>query len=411
MLRVFNTVLQQLNNLVVVVGSDGAVNYVGPSAERMLGYKTGELLGDKWWVKTCNNIADPGQRKTEVNYLLQQIAAGKPIIAPVEHKISTSNGEPKWFAWNLSAGPDGSLVQIGYDITERKLKEQEMLLKNKELTVRNQEIFESLEYARNIQQAILPPVEKLKGGFSDVFSLYLPKDVVSGDFYWAHRAPSQPSPLGKEHELKVSPNGGDLEGSVSYHAVIDCTGHGVPGALMTIMANSILKDIVIKRKITEPKDVLIALDEELQQLINGQGRNVKASDGMDIAFLKYDKEAGSVTFAGAFRPLVVVSDGVLTEYRGSRCPIGFYHNVVKQFEQVTVPVKANDHVYIFTDGFADQFGGEEGKKFNKKYFKDLLSSVNDMAPEVQRSFLEYSLLNWRQKEPQTDDVLVVGFKV
>jgi PAS domain S-box-containing protein len=406
MLRVFNAVLQQLNNLVVVVGSDGEVAYVGPSAERMLGFKTGELLGDKWWTKTCHNIADAGQRKTEVNYILQQIAAGKPIMAPVEHKLNTSSGDARWFSWNLSAGPDGSLVQIGYDITERKLKEQEMLLKNKELTNRNKEIFESLEYARNIQQAILPSAEKLKGGFSDVFTFYQPKDVVSGDFYWA--ASLDPSEGGKSG----TPLLGELEGAgTSYHAVVDCTGHGVPGALMTIMANAMLKDIVIKRRVSEPKDVLSALDDELQQIINGQGKSVKASDGMDIAFIKYDKSAGQITFAGAFRPIVVVSDGVLTEYRGSRYPIGFYHNVVKQFEQVTVAVKPNDLVYIFSDGYADQFGGEEGKKFNKKNLKDLLLSVNDMEPEVQRSFLEYSLLNWRQKEPQTDDVLVVGFKV
>ncbi len=414
MLRVFNAVLQQLNNLVVVVGSDGEVAYVGPSAERMLGFKTGELLGDKWWTKTCHNIADAGQRKTEVNYILQQIAAGKPILAPVEHKINTSSGDARWFSWNLSAGPDGSLVQIGYDITERKLKEQEILLKNKELTNRNKEIFESLEYARNIQQAILPSAEKLKGGFSDVFTFYQPKDVVSGDFYWAYEAPSKSPLLGKtSNSMSGSfPNGEGRDGAgISYVAVVDCTGHGVPGALMTIMANAMLKDIVIKRKISEPKDVLSALDEELQQIINGQGKSVKASDGMDIAFVKYDKSVGQITFAGAFRPIVLVSDGVLTEYRGSRYPIGFYHNVVKQFEQITIAVKPNDQVYIFSDGYADQFGGEEGKKFNKKNLKDLLLSVNDMEPEVQRSFLEYSLLNWRQKEPQTDDVLVVGFKV
>jgi PAS domain S-box-containing protein len=388
MLRVFNTVLQQLNNLVVVIDSDGEVAYVGPSAERMLGFKTGELLGDKWYVKTCNNIADPEQRKTEVNHLLSQVAAGKSIITPIEHKINTATGDPRWFLWNLSAGPDGSLVKIGYDITERKQKEQEILSKNRELVDRNREIFESLEYARNIQQAILPSAEKLKGVFSEAFTLYQPKDVVSGDFYWAH-----------------------TEGNVSYAAVVDCTGHGVPGALMTIMANSLLKDIVIKRKITEPKDLLNTLDDDLQQIINAPGTKVKTNDGMDIAFCKYDRAAGLITYGGALRPLIVVSDGVITEYKGSRYPIGFYHNVVKQFEQVNIPVKTGDLIYMFSDGYADQFGGEEGKKFNKKNFKELLLSINDMELEVQRSFLEYSSLNWKQKEPQTDDILIAGFKI
>jgi PAS domain S-box-containing protein len=390
MLRVFNSVLQQLNNLVVVVDSCGEVAYVGPSAERMLGYKTGELMGNKWWAKTSYTVTDAEQRKTEVSYLMKQIANGKSVIAPVEHRINTATGESKWFSWNLSAGPDGSLVQIGYDITDKKLKEQELLGKNKELANRNKEIFDSLEYARNIQQAILPSADKLKGNFAEAFTFYQPKDVVSGDFYWAYF---------------------DVNENTSYHAVVDCTGHGVPGALMTIMANSLLKDIVVKRKVTEPKDVLSILDEELQQMINAQGNRVKASDGMDIAVCKFNKTTGELTYGGAFRPMVVVSDGVLTEYLGSRYPIGFYHNVVKIFEQTTVQVKPGDLVYFFTDGFADQFGGERSKKFNKKNFKDLLLSINDMELEVQRSFLEYSLLNWRQKEPQTDDVLVVGFKV
>jgi len=388
MLRVFNTVLQQLNNLVVVIDSYGEVTYVGPSAERMLGFKTGELLGDKWYVKTCTNIADPGQRKTEVHHLLSRVAAGKSIIAPIEQKLNTANGDSRWFLWNLSAGPEGSLVKIGYDITERKQKESEILLKNRELVDRNREIFESLEYARNIQQAILPSAEKLKGVFADAFTLYQPKDVVSGDFYWAH-----------------------TEGDISYAAVVDCTGHGVPGALMTIMANSLLKDIVIKRKITEPDEFLSTLDEELQQVINAPGTKVKTNDGMDIGFCKYNKAAGTIIYGGALRPLLHVSNGTITEYRGSRYPIGFYHNVVKQFEQISIPVKPGDAVYLFSDGYADQFGGEEGKKFHKKNFKELLLSINDMELEVQRSFLEYSSLNWRQKEPQTDDILVLGFKI
>lgn len=388
MLRVFNAVMQQLNNLVVVVEPGGNVSYVGPSAERMLGFKAHELLGDQWWLKTCSNIADPGQRKTEVSYLLKQLAGGSGIAAPVEHRLNTANGDLRWFLWNLSAGPGGTLVKIGYDITERKQKEQDIALKNSELTLRNKEIVESLEYARNIQQAILPQAEKMKSGFADAFSLYLPKDVVSGDFYWAHN-----------------------QDGLSYAAAIDCTGHGVPGALMTIMANAMLKDVVIKRKTTEPAEILTALDDELQQMINAPGNSVKTSDGMDIAFCKYEKQQGVIKFAGAFRSMLVISDGNITQYKGSRYPIGFYHDVVKCFEQVSVKVKPGDLVYLYSDGYSDQFGGEDGKKFNTKNFKELLLSIHDMEMQEQRSFLEYALLNWRQKEPQTDDVLVIGFKV
>jgi PAS domain S-box-containing protein len=388
MLRLFSTVLKQLNNLVVVVNQDGEVAYVGPSVERILGYKAHELLGDQWWHKTCVNIANSEQRKLEMQHFFDQLTAGKNIIAPVEQKLNTAGGGSRWFSWNVSAGPKGSLVKIGYDITEKKQKELEILNRNTELFNRNREIFESLDYARNIQQAILPSSGRLKGNFSDAFALYQPKDVVSGDFYWTYS-----------------------NDNISYTAVVDCTGHGVPGALMTMMANAMLKDVVIKRNITEPAQVLSALDEELAQIIHAQGNTVKAHDGMDVAFIRHDKVNQKVTFAGAFRPLILVSNGQLIEYSASHYPIGFYHDVVKNFEQQEISVKEGDMLYMFTDGYVDQFGGEQGKKFNKKNFKDLLLSMHDMEFAEQKGFLEYSLLNWRQKQLQTDDVLVMGLKI
>ena len=388
MLRLFSTVLKQLNNLVVVINHEGEVSYVGPSVERILGYKAHELLGDQWWLKTSANITDPESRKKEIQHFLAQAASGRSVITPFEYKLNAANGDSRWFSWNISAGPEATWVKIGYDITEKKRKEQELLNKNSELLNRNKEIFESLEYAKNIQQAILPSMARLRGNFSEVFAMYQPKDIVSGDLYWTYS-----------------------DGSTSYVAIVDCTGHGVPGALMTMMANAMLKDAVIKRNITEPAEILKVVDDELAQGIHAQGNSVKANDGMDIAFVKYDKTKGTVSFAGAFRPLIMVRDSELIEYKGSRYPIGFYHDVVKHFEQEEIKVKEGDMLYLFSDGYADQFGGEEGKKFNKKNFKELLLSINDMAIEEQKAFLEYSILNWRQKQLQTDDILVFGLKI
>ena len=388
MLRLFSTVLKQLNNLVIVVDREGEVSYVGPSVERMLGYKPHELLGNKWWLKTCTNIADPEQRKQEIRHFFTLAAKGAYPVSTVEYKLNSAVGDARWFLWNCSAGPDNTLIQIGYDITERKRKEQEILDKNKELFNRNKEIFDSLEYARNIQQAILPSALRLKGNFAGAFAMYQPKDVVSGDFYWAHTSED-----------------------VSYIAVADCTGHGVPGALMTMTANALLKEIIVKRSIMEPARVLGSIDAELEQVIHVQGNNVKANDGMDIALVKYNRKAGIISFAGAFRPLLHIRKGQLAEYPGSRFPIGFYHYVAKRFEEHEIKVEKGDMIYLFSDGYIDQFGGMEGKKFNKKNFKELLLSMHDMDMPEQKAFLEYSLLNWRQKEPQTDDILVAGFKV
>jgi serine phosphatase RsbU (regulator of sigma subunit) len=278
------------------------------------------------------------------------------------------------------------LVGIGHDITDRKKAEQKLIEKHKELEQHNKDMVDSIQYASRIQEAILPDIEKIKNAFSDAFVLYQPKDVVSGDYYFFYQ-----------------------RGSKSFVAAVDCTGHGVPGALMSIIANGILKEVIVKKGITEPSEILYALDEELFAALNKKGEIT--NDGMDVALAVFDSEKNSVSYSGAFRPMLLLRDHELIEFEANRYPIGFYGDVEKIFVSKEIELKKEDTFYFFTDGYCDQFGGELKKKFNRKRFKELLLSLQGMEMEEQQSFLQYALLNWRQDEPQMDDVCIIGVRI
>ncbi|MGZ4158383.1 MAG: PP2C family protein-serine/threonine phosphatase, partial [Bacteroidia bacterium] len=173
--------------------------------------------------------------------------------------------------------------------------------------------------------------------------------------------------------------------------------------------NGILKEVIIKKGIEEPSEILYALDEELFLALNKNRENT--NDGMDIALGIFDFEENTLTYSGAFRPMLLVRDNEFIEFEGNRYPIGFYGDTKKQFLSKKIELRPDDTFYFFTDGYCDQFGGEQKKKFNRKRFKELLLSAQSMEMEEQESFLQYALLNWRQEEPQVDDVLVMGIRI
>jgi serine phosphatase RsbU (regulator of sigma subunit) len=184
----------------------------------------------------------------------------------------------------------------------------------------------------------------------------------------------------------------------------------VPGAMMSMVANSMFKEVFINRKATEPADILKALDEELAKSIN-KNQDASFNDGMDVALIRIDKTNNRLSFSGAFRSILISRQGEITELKGSRYPIGFYSGVEKQFDTETFQLQKEDSLYLFTDGFIDQFGGERNKKLNKTNFKDLLNTITEMNMEEQEAFLEYAFNNWKQDNDQTDDVLVIGIKI
>jgi len=382
---VTDAILEKLNSLIVVVNPAGDVEYVSPSAKRILGFEPEQLVGEGWWNLTRDNVED---RQSIKALTLQQMKQEALLeTAPQERLLRTANGSERWILWNTSKGPLNTLVGIGHDITDRKKAELKLLEKNSELVQHNKDMLDSIQYASRIQEAILPDVEKIKNAFKDAFVLYQPKDVVSGDYYFFYQ-----------------------RGNKAFVAAVDCTGHGVPGALMSFIANGALKEVIIKKGVEEPSEILYALDEELFLALNKSKDGVVSLDGMDVAIGVFDFVEQTFSYAGAFRPVLVVRDNELIEMEASRYPIGFYADVQKVFSTKTIDIKQNDAFYFFTDGYCDQFGGERKKKFNRKQFKELLLSAQDMEMSEQEAYLQYVLLNWRQEEPQVDDILVMGIK-
>jgi serine phosphatase RsbU (regulator of sigma subunit) len=303
-----------------------------------------------------------------------------------ERILVNAQGFKKWILWTTSKAPGNKVIGIGQDITERKKAEFKLLERNNELALRNKDIEESLHYARTIQESMLTDIDELKRNFEDSFVIYNPKDVVSGDFYFFH-----------------------AQDNLFYAAAIDCTGHGVPGAMMSVLGHSLLKDIVTKEKLTNPKEIIERLDTELHLALNKNNDNPR-SDGMDVALTVINRVTGKLSFCGAFRPLMIMRGSELVELKASRYPVGFYKDIQKEFTLEELDLIEDDVIYLFSDGYIDQFGGEKEKKFNKRNFKELLDAASSMTVEEQGSYLEYVHKNWKQDVEQTDDILVIGFR-
>lgn len=383
-LDVQEQILNKLNSLVVVLNNDGSAAYVSKSAGQLLGYKPESLLGNNWWEATRFSKPEGIMIK---NNILNLFKHKNVSVQTFEHVFRTSYGGKKWIRWNVSYLNDEQLIGIGYDITDQKIYEKQLEEKNKKLLEQNTEIKDSIFYAKRIQQSTLQNVTALRSLFAESFVLYRPKDIVSGDYYWFYE-----------------------DEDFNYVAAVDCTGHGVPGAMMSMVANSIFKEVFFNKKIKEPAAILYELDKELENAINKNSQE-PCSDGMDISLARVNKITRELSFAGAFRSLIISNADGVTELRGSRYPVGFYSGVEKVFETVNYRLNKNDCVYLFSDGFIDQFGGEQNKKLNKTNFKEMLKMAQDMPMADQEAFLEYSFNNWKQDNDQTDDVLVIGFRV
>jgi serine phosphatase RsbU (regulator of sigma subunit) len=269
----------------------------------------------------------------------------------------------------------------------RIIEQQKQLVEEK-----NKDITDSIQYAQRIQEALLPPREIKYRIFPDAFVLFEPRDIVSGDFYWFAE---------KDGKRLI--------------AAVDCTGHGVPGAFMSLIGNTFLNELVVGKGITEPAAVLNGLREMVTGSLRQSGSGVQAQDGMDIALLCFDDAAQKISFAGANNPLWVVGrrEGgvVLEEYSANKRPIGYYPGETLPFEGHLIAMRPGDCIYIFTDGFADQFGGEAGKKFKYKKLQQLLVDIHAEPMPRQEELLRNAFMDWKGALAQVDDVLVIGVRI
>jgi serine phosphatase RsbU (regulator of sigma subunit) len=269
-------------------------------------------------------------------------------------------------------------------ILEKRVKDRTAMVvsQKEELAQKNKDITDSIRYAKRIQFAILPE----ESPFPDTFILFKPKDIVSGDFYWFNQV-------------------GDKE----FFSAVDCTGHGVPGAFMSIIGHNSLTKIVREYGILEPGKILTQLNKEVLETLHQRSDMGDVYDGMDLALGSYDRKGKYLEYSGAFNPLYLVRDGEILETKADKISIGrsgFKAEAV--FQNHRIEVNPGDTVYLFSDGYADQFGGELMKKFKYRNLKELILKIQPETMPQQRIILNHTIEKWRGDIEQLDDILVIG---
>ena len=323
------------------------------------------------------------------------LRTGQPGMAPErdivtnydvdDYKLKTELTVPKLYS-TVVASLRGfkEVKRIERVVEERTATIVEM---NKTLTTINRDLTDSIQYARRIQEAILPVDALIRTHLPNFFVCYESKDIVSGDFYWFHS-----------------------RGPVKLIAAVDCTGHGVPGAFMSVLGYSLLNQVVAFLDVLSPDEILTKLDQELHRaLARTEREGVGTADGMDIALCSLNTETNELNFAGARRPMLIYrADGSLETYVGTRRSIGGIDAV--NYERITTRLNSGDTVVIYTDGITDQFGGDRGRKLSSRAFKEFMGSRHRLPPSALEQALRDFVIEWSGTYPQTDDILVMGIQ-
>jgi len=277
-----------------------------------------------------------------------------------------------------------NLQDANHEITQ---KNSILKIQKAEIEDKNHHITSSIEYASRIQHALLTPHEVVSKYLPEHFILFKPRDIVSGDFYWLKQI-----------------------GNHTIYAAADCTGHGVPGAFMSMLGISFLNEIITKTRFDNAGEILDKLRKKVKISLRQTGKDNESKDGMDIAICIIDNDTHTVEYAGAYNPLYILRKGELIEIKPTRNPIGIYLRE-KPFENHKFQLEKDDVLYTFSDGYVDQFGGENERKFKTKNFKNLLVEIYDKPMSKQKKILEEVLLKWQGNVEQTDDIIVFGVKI
>jgi serine phosphatase RsbU (regulator of sigma subunit)/tetratricopeptide (TPR) repeat protein len=284
--------------------------------------------------------------------------------------------------------------QIAFAVEKTEKEKEIFQLRNVELKAAydeiaqiNLEITTSINYASRIQAALLPQKENLVKNLPDHFIFFLPRDVVSGDFYWASK----------------------VDGKIVFCAA-DCTGHGVPGAFMSMLGITFLDGIIHKQKILKADEILNRLKQDVIHALKQTGRKEEQKEGIEIALCIYDPAAKQVEFAGAYSPLYLIRKGKLEEYPGNKIPISYVEEIPQLYESKFIKINKGDIIYLFSDGYADQFGGPQGKKFKYVGLKQFLTEIHHYPMKKQKTLLEKNFYTWKGNREQIDDVIIMGVR-
>lgn len=299
-----------------------------------------------------------------------------------------------WWAYTLYVVLFILIFWIGLRLNGARLKAKNEKLqaivddRTAELREKNQSIMDSIMYAKGLQDAILPEQKEIAQGFNNHLVYFRPRDIVSGDFYWYYK-----------------------KGDLAFIAAADCTGHGVPGAFVSMTCHNVLNQVVIDQGLEDPGDILREANAGIVKIFRKEGAIAQANDGMDVAFCVLNTKTNEIKYAGAMNPMVVVKDNAYEIIKADRAGIGGGTPTDYQFETNSYQAEKGDWFYIYSDGYPDQFGGPKNKKFLSRRFYELLIEIHHKSSQEQLAVLEHNLQHWKGDNEQIDDVLVVGFQV
>lgn len=283
-----------------------------------------------------------------------------------------------------------SILKENQEYLKKALNEatREVIEQKEMLEVKNKDITDSILYAKNIQKAMLPNYDSLSRYFTDAYVYFKPRDIVSGDFYWVEKF---------ENDIVVS--------------CADCTGHGVPGAFMSLIGTTLLKEVSRDKSVQCARQVLERLDENLNQMLNKRGSEFGVEDGMDIAVFNYNLTLGKIMISSANRPVLLRIKGEWIEIKGDRLSIGGSNTSFKKsFQQHEFDITTGDLIYMFSDGITDQFGGAEGKKLKRSGLIKSIKELSDLPMSEQRMKIREMFYSWKGDHPQIDDIIIMGIR-
>jgi PAS domain S-box-containing protein len=372
-------VAKKTDNAIAMMNPKGNIEWINEGFTRMYGYSIDELKIDK----SRKLIGD--ESNLNIKDIINIWFGDKRTISYESQNI-TSKGEKVWAHTTLTPilDEDGKLFQlisIDSDISQQKKVEEELLQKNQDIT-------DSITYAKRIQEAVMPALADFKKYFPESFVFNLPKDIVSGDFFWS---------AFKDGKVLV--------------AAADCTGHGVPGAFMSLIGMNFLNKIVIEKGETIPGTILDMLRLRLKESLHQTEEEGGPTDGLDLALIAVDQKNKTIEYSGAMNPFYLIRDGELIIIKADKIPLGIYYELEHNYTNHKMEYYPGDIIYIFSDGFVDQFGGSKGSKFKYKRFIKTLKEIAHLPLQEQKQELALRFRLWRGDFEQVDDVLVLGIKL
>ena len=337
--------------------------------------------GRRFWVHTTlTPIFDNNNELKQIIIIDADITKTKEA----EHELEQQR--------NLAVRQQNEIIDKNHELeqqTEEILSQRDRIEEQMELLeLKNKEITESIQYAEHIQSAIMPPFDTVRDMLPDSFIYFKPKDLLSGDIYWV-----------EEHA------------GIKYFAAIDCTGHGISGALISIFIYNLLNQALKIHEIDDPAGIVEYVNSQVYEALTRYKIKRNVGFGMDLTLCAYDEENAKLHFSGIFNPLYMIRDGEMYEFSMDEEVEQFDHGVFMfSCTNKSIDIQRNDIVYLFSDGYSDQFGEKVDKKFKRGPFRKLLLDIHDKPMDQQRKELDKTLRNWQGNQPQTDDVIVMGVR-